>query len=395
MNYGRHMKNIYIILLMIGLISCNQNKEVNQNPTTIEGKRELLNKKKQELKTLEEEIASITQDLVKNDPTLEKKKKIVTTMPVSTSAFTKYINLEGVVIADKTANAVAETPGRIIRLRVKEGDYVKRGALIATLDMETFKTQKNDIENNLTLARDIFERQSKLWAQDIGSEMQYLETKNNVERLEKSLELIDLQLTKGKVYAPISGVIDREIIKQGEIASPGMPIVQILNTRDVKVQVDLPERYLAILKKGMRMDVHFPSLDITQKGRVSLLGRSIDPANRTLKFEVDVDNRKGILKPNLLAELQIVEKSLENVITIPLEMIQQDVNDNSFVMTASEVEGEKKAIKTQVTVGDIYEGVAMIETGIDEGDILINDGARLVSNMEGIEIIDQKDETNE
>ena len=299
------------------------------------------------------------------------------------------------VIADKSANAVAETPGRITQLRVKEGDYVKKGELIATLDMETFKTQKNDILNILTLARDIFERQSKLWANDIGSELQFLETKNNVERLEKSLQLIDLQLTKGSVYAPISGVVDREVLKQGEIASPGMPIVQVLNTRDVKVLVDLPERYLSILKKGMRVEVYFPSLDITKKGRVSLLGRSIDPANRTLKFEVDVDNRKGILKPNLLAELKIVETTLDDVITIPLEMIQQDVNDNSFVMTATVIEGEDKATKTQITVGDIYEGVAVIEEGINETTIIINDGARLVSNMEGIEIVNQKQETNE
>jgi RND family efflux transporter MFP subunit len=383
------MKYIPLLLLIVALISCNGNGDINENPTTVEGKRDLLNSKKEELKKLESEIAELTADLVKNDPSLEKKKKIVTTMPVVSSSFTKYINLEGVVIADKTANAVSETPGRITSLRVKEGDYVKKGALIATLDMDTYQTQKNDIMTNLELARDIYKRRSKLWAQNIGSEIQYLESKNNVERLEKSLELIDLQLTKGNVYAPISGVVDRELIKQGEIASPGMPIVQLLNTRDVKVEVDLPERYLSILKKGMKVDVHFPSLDITQNGRVSLLGRSIDPANRTLKFEVDVSNSQGILKPNLLAELQIVEKNTENAITVPLEIIQQDVDNNSFVMSTTMIDGEQKAIKTEVIVSDVYEGIALIEEGIKPGDVLINDGARLVSNMESIEIVEE------
>ena len=383
------MKYIPILLLIAALISCNRNGGINENPTTVEGKRDLLNSKKEELKELEAEIAELTADLVKNDPSLEKKKKIVTTMPVVSSSFTKYINLEGIVIADKTANAVSETPGRITSLRVKEGDYVKKGALIATLDMDTYQTQKNDIMTNLELARDIYNRRSKLWAQNIGSEIQYLESKNNVERLEKSLELIDLQLTKGNVYAPISGVVDRELIKQGEIASPGMPIVQLLNTRDVKVEVDLPERYLSILKKGMKVDVHFPSLDITQSGRVSLLGRSIDPANRTLKFEVDVSNSQGILKPNLLAELQIVEKNTENAITVPLEIIQQDVDNNSFVMSTTMIDGEQKAIKTEVIVSDVFEGIALIEEGIKPGDVLINDGARLVSNMESIEIMEE------
>ncbi len=389
------MKYTFIIILLALLTSCNQSTELNENPTTIDGKRALLDNKKKELRKLEIEIAELTADLVKNDPSLEKKKKIVTTMPVSSSSFTKFITLDGIVIADKTANAVSEIPGRITQLEVKEGDFVKTGSLIATLDMETFHTQKNDVITNLELARDIFNRRSKLWAQNIGSEIQYLESKNNVERLEKSLELINLQLTKGNVYAPISGVVDIEFLKQGELASPGMPIVQVLNTRDVKVAVDLPERYLSILKKGMIVDVHFPSLDISQKGKVSLLGRSIDPANRTLKFEVDIANTRGLLKPNLLAELQIIEKTIDNVITIPLEIIQQDVNNNSFIMMASDVGGEQKAIKTQIQVGDVYQGVAMIETGLNLDDILIKDGARLVSNMEGIEIIIEKAVVNE
>ena len=386
------MRYALFILLMAILISCNQNQEIDQNPTTIEGKRKLLNQKKDQLDQLEAEIAELTQDLVKNDPSLEKKKKIVTTIPVTTSSFTKFINLEGVVIADKTANAVSETPGRITQLYVKEGDYVNKGATIATLDMESVNTQKNDILNNLELARDIYNRRSKLWAQNIGSEIQYLEAKNNVERLEKSLELINVQLSKGKVYAPISGVIDMEFLEQGELASPGMPIVQILNTRDVKVQVDLPERYLSILKRGLKVNVFFPSLDLTQSGKVSLIGRSIDPANRTLKFEVDVPNRNGMLKPNLLAELQLIEKNIDDVITVPLEIIQQDVNNNSFVMMADNVDGEQKAIKKEVAVADVYEGIAMIEDGLSSGDVLINDGARLVSNMEGIEIINDKSE---
>ncbi|MEE9373507.1 MAG: efflux RND transporter periplasmic adaptor subunit [Saprospiraceae bacterium] len=389
------MKELVFIIVIALLASCNSEKSIGENPTTIEGKRALLIKKKESLKNLESEIAELTQDLIKTDPSLVKKKKIVTTLPVTASTFIKYIDLEGMVIADKKANAVSEILGRITKITVKEGDYVKKGAFIATLDMSTSRTQKNDIITNLSLAKDIFEKRSRLWAQNIGSEIQYLEAKNNVSRLERSLELIDLMLTKGTVYAPISGVVDRELLKQGELASPGMPIVQILNTRDIKVEVDLPERYLSILKKGMRVSVYFPSLDITQQGRVSLLGRSIDPANRTLKFEVDLNNKNGLLKPNLLAELQMVEKSIDNVITIPLEMIQQDVNNNSFVMKVVEIKGELIAVRSEVTVGDIYKGFAIVEKGITFDDILIKDGARLVSDMEQVKIIGENTEEND
>ena len=375
------------------MASC-QDKAVDQNPTTIEGKRALLAEKKEKLKELEEEIDDLTQDIVQNDPELEKKKKIVSTISVTPSDFIKYIDLEGIVVADDVANVVSELPGRILSLTVKEGDYVKKGQVIGALDIESYQTQRNDILTNLQLAQDIYEKRKKLWSMDIGSEVQYLESKNSVERLEKSLELVDIQISKGKIKAPISGIIDREIIKQGELASPGMPIFQVLNTRDVKVQVDLPERYLSILKKGMRLDVHFPSLDLTIPGRVGLLARSIDPANRTLRFEVDVPNKGGLLKPNLLAELVLVESEQNDVVTIPLEMVQQDVNNNSFVMKVVEKDGEKIAERVNVNVEDIYESLAYISEGLNSADILVRDGARLLSDGDLIEIINENG-TNE
>jgi len=378
------MKRIIIFLLPIFFMACGQSNNTETNPTTIGGKRDLLEKKKKELKQLEMEISELTEDLIENDPSLEKKKKTVTTTVVTTSPFTKYINLQGVVIADKSANAVSETPGRIISLKVKEGDYVRKGNLIAKLDLESHNKQKQEILTSLELAKDIFERQSRLWAQNIGSEVQFLQAKNNKERLEKSLEQVNHQLTKANVYAPISGVVDREFTKLGEVASPGMPIVNILNVRDVKVEVDLPERYLAILKKGMEVDVYFPSLDMTQKGKVSLLGRTIDPANRTLKFEVDVSNPGNILKPNLLAELKLVEKNLEDAISIPLEMVQQDVNGNEFVIKAKNEGDLIRAEKVIVDVNDVYESRALIDNGITHGDVLVKDGARLLSDGEMI-----------
>ena len=384
------MTRTSILFLILFLLACNQNKNLDENPATVEGKRELLEKKKEELKSLEKQIAELTDDIVKNDPSLEKKKKIVTSMPVSRSTFYKYIDLEGVVIADKTANAVSESPGRIIYLAVKEGDYVRKGALIARLDLDSYNKQKDEILTSMELATDIYERQSRLWAQNIGSEVQYLQAKNNVERLEKSLDLVNHQLTKAKVYAPISGVVDKEITKQGEFASPGMPIVRILNVKDVKVQVDLPERYLAVVKKGLKVEMYFPSIDKTSKGRVSLLGRSIDPANRTLRFEVNVSNSSGLLKPNLLAELRVAVRKEEDVFSLPLELVQQDVDGNDFVMKVAYQGDEHMAKKVSVKVSDVYDNQALIEEGVNDGDILVNDGARLVSDGEGIIISEAK-----
>ena len=97
---------------------------------------------------------------------------------------------------------------------------------------------------------------------------------------------MEFQLTKGKIFAPISGEIDMVVTELGEVAAPGTPIVSILNTSRLKVVADAPENLLANVRKGDLVDVSFPSLKSDAKARVSLLGRSIDASNRTFKVEM-------------------------------------------------------------------------------------------------------------
>ena len=100
----------------------------------------------------------------------------------------------------------------------------------AKVELEQVEKQIAELETQLELANDLYNRQKRLWDQEIGSEVQYLQAKNNKERLEKSLESIKLQLSKADVSAPISGVVEMLIVNAGEIAAPGAPIAQILNT---------------------------------------------------------------------------------------------------------------------------------------------------------------------
>jgi len=205
--------------------------------------------------------------------------------------------------------ASSETGGRITALNVKEGQYVKRGQLIATTDLEQVNKSIAEIEKTLELAVDVFNRQKRLWDQNIGSEMQFLQAKNNKERLEKSLETVQYQLTKGNVYAP----------------------VQILNTAKVKVAANVPEKFLRNVRQGEMMSIEIPALDMKTKGRVTMLGRTINPANRTFKVEVNLSNPKGLLKPNLLANMLLNDFSAKNVITVPLELVQQEVSGKDYV----------------------------------------------------------------
>lgn len=377
-------KIIFSILILSIIISCKQ--ETVKEPSTLEEFNAALSAKKKDLSKLEEEISKLTDKVAELDPTLQEKSKLVDTSIINFSNFTRYIEIQGSVSADDPVNAVSEIAGRISRLYVKEGDVVRRGKLIARIDVESMQKQIDEINSSLELAQDIYQRQERLWQQKIGSEVQYLQAKNNVERLEKSLETINFQMTKAGVYAPISGTVDMVMTRQGEVTSPGMPIIQILNTSKLKVTTDLPENYLKIVKKGQRVDLSFPSLDIETTGKISLLGRKIDPANRTLELEITPAKTSSLLKPNVLSEISIKELEVNNVLMMPLEYILQEVDGTEFIfVSTTDEQGNYRAKKKYVTLGETTKGQVIITDGVSQGEAIIFKGSRNISDGELLE----------
>ena len=380
----KYLLNI-LILASLFLASCQQAEEI---PTDLNGKKTYLKTKQTELRELQKKIASIEAEIEAIDPEAKKEKPrtLVTTQTITRTDFNRYIELQAAVEAEDMVAASSETGGRIISLKVKEGQYVKRGQLIATTDLEQINKSIAEIEKGLELAVDVFSRQKRLWDQNIGSEIQFLQAKNNKERLEKSLETVQHQLTKGNVYAPKSGVIETVIAKAGEMAGPGAPIVQILNTSQIKIAANVPEKFLRNVKQGEMMTIEIPALDMKTKGRVTMLGRTINPANRTFKVEVNLSNPKGLLKPNLLANMLLNDFSAKDVITVPLELVQQEVSGKDYVFVKKDGTDGAMASKIYVTTGESYDGNIIIQKGLQGGEELIATGARGMSNNALIQV---------
>ena len=383
------MKRHFIYLLLIPFVFGCQTETV-QEPKTLEEYNKVLIEKKKELKELEAEISDLTDKIAELDPSLKEKPKLVDTSRVNASDFVRHINIQGIIEADDPVNAVSEIAGRLTRVYIKEGDIVRKGQLVATIDVDAIQKQIDEINTSLDLARDLYDRQKRLWDQNIGSEVQYLQAKNNVERLEKSLATISLQQSKNKVYAPISGSVEMLVTKQGEVAAPGQPIAQILNTSNLKVSTDLPENYLKIVNRGQVVELNFPSIDLITPGKVTHLGSTIDPANRTLEVEIRPTNRHRLFKPNMLAEIKIVEFEQEKVISIPLEYVLQEVDGTEFIyVIQTDSEGKYRAKKRYITLGEAADGMAIVEEGLQTKEPVIFKGCRNVSDGELIEFSNQ------
>lgn len=373
------MKYLLYLITLLALISASSCGSENSWPEDIEGKKTLLTAKKDSLRTIEKDIAKLVSEIAKLEPNKKKPRELVTLQKVEKIDFQHFIEIQGSVQSDEYVNASSEVGGRIIDLRVREGQTINKGALVAKLDLEAVQKQIAELEKSMELAVDVYERQKRLWDQNIGSEIQYLQAKNNKERLEKSLETINYQLTKAEVYAPSSGVVEMVNIKAGEMVSPGMPIITILNTYKVKVVANVPETYIKAIGRGEEVTIKFPALDTEKRARVTRIGNIINPANRTFEVEVEMANPKGLYKPNLLAIMMVNDNTYKDVPTVPIEMVQQEVSGRSFVYIKSEGADGSFAKKVYVKTGDNYDGKIVITEGLIGGEEILVDGARVVA----------------
>jgi RND family efflux transporter MFP subunit len=379
----------FILFISLFFIACGGGETEFAIPDTIEEKRALLKTIKAEKQGLAEQVSTLDGQIDELKSAIEEqdpaviKTTLVTTIPVEKSDLERFTQVQGTVQTDDIASAVSEVGGRITRLTVKEGSFVKKGQLIAAIDLEGLDKQVAELQTALGLANEVYERQKRLWDQNIGSEIQFLQAKNNKERLEKSMETINFQKTKANVYAPISGSVEMVMTKQGEVAGPGVPIVQILNTSKVNVVAEVPETLLKAVKRGQKIKIEFPALEKEVTIPITQVGRTINPANRTFKVEAALNNAKGELKPNLLAIIHINDFSAKDVVIIDQNIIQSGVGGEKYVMTVGEGNVAKK---TFLKTGESAEGQVIVTEGLTAGMLLIDKGGRSVAEGDVLEI---------
>ena len=390
------MKNqIYIVLIATVLvISACAKKDEKAIPDGLKEKKEMLKTKHSEVRELNKIITELEEKIAAQDPSSLPDDKLVEVSDLLRGNLEHFVEIQGKVVAKDFANASSEIGGRLLSVRGQEGQYVARGSLIGNVDVETINKQIQEIETAMSLAQDTYERQERLWSQKIGSEMQYLQAKNQVDRLKQSKETMQFQLTKANIYAPISGTIDMVMKDAGEIAGPGEPIIRILDTRKLKAEIDVPENYLLSIKKGNKAEINLPAINETFSGRISLIGNSIDPSSRTFKIEVDIPSKSGLVKPNLLATMRLKDEEALDAIIIPVDLIQQEITGKDYLLVA-DMSGDKVVVqKKYIETGISYDGMIAVSSGLDGSEKVISAGALSVSNGDQVKIVAKETPSN-
>ncbi len=366
------MKNIAILLITAAIaISCGEEVKnssldtLNSEKTIILGKIDSLTKA---LKTIETQISKLD---------TSKKAHLVTTLPVKLEEFKHFIEIQGVVQADKNIEIHPELGGTVKAILVKEGQQVKAGQTLIQLDDAAIRNSMAELNTQLTLAKTTFERQERLWNQKIGSEMQYLQAKAQKDGLVNSLASLATQAKKMKIIAPFNGIVDEIFPRVGELTSPQMPTVRLLNLSNVYIEADVTETYLPVVKIGTETILNFPSIGKEVTSKIAQVGNYINPDNRSFKTRINIDNSDLSIKPNLLANLKIVDFKAEGII-IPSTLVQKDQTGKDYVFTVSTLNDETTVVKKPITISKEYNNMVFVTEGLVENDTLIDKGARVV-----------------
>ncbi len=330
------------------------------------------------------------------------------------SNFVHSIEIQGNVTTDQDVMVQPQFAGTL-SLFVKKGQRVNRGQVIGRVADGGLRDQYLQAQNavtaaqaqvasaqaNTNLAKVAYEKQAALWKQKIGSEFQYLQAKANYEAAVKSVSALQSQvggaqraaaainanLAKTAIVAPFSGVIDDVITQNGQVVSPGTNIVKLISLGAMRVEANVPETYLAKVKQGTSVKIFLPTLNKTVNSSIRLVGNYIDPATRTFKIEVPISGEGGVVKPNLLAQVQIQDYVNPNSIQVPAQYIYEDAAKRKFVFIATNVKAaDAVAKKVMVNVGEKSENSVEIASGLKAGDIIILDGSKNLTDGQKIKV---------
>ena len=386
------MKKFIYPIFILFIVSCNNDNKKTIEELINEGNLEELQERRSSLIIQKGQINNELKEITQGVSILDTAKSfvLVNTVTTKTETINHFSKFQGIIKTDQNMILYPEFSGRVTKIYVDEGDVVKKGQALAKIDDGGLYNELKLVESQAKLAKTIYERQSKLWNDKIGSEIQYLEAKTNYEIQNNRLKSITESLAKTTITAPFNGTIDEIFIEEGNLVSPPMMPDQgnafrIINLNDLYVESVIPESFIGKIKKGAEVQVEIPVLNKSFNSTIKHSVSSINELSRTFKIEVSVPKNDLDLIPNLNVEVNVLDYTNSQAILVPESIVSEDSDNNKFLFTVL----NNKAKKTIVETGYTQNGMIEITTGLDVNEIVINEGGRIVKDGQNVKIFNE------
>lgn len=312
-------------------------------------------------------------------------KDSVKAIPVAVAAvvpqpFQSTIDVQASVIGDENVLATPQAMGTVRNILVHAGQHVGKGQVLAVLDASAVDQQVAAQDAQIGFLRSLYEKQQKLWAQQIGTEVQLLSAKTNYEAALKQRAATIAQRNMYRIVAPISGTVDVVNIKSGDVVSPGSGGIRIVSTSSLKAEANLGETYLGKVHANDPVTLIFPESGDSLRTKLDFVSQAVDPVSRAFKVQVNLGS-SAKLHPNMSAQMRIANYTANNAIVVPVNAVQKTGSgDMVFVANGNTA----KAVHVQT--GRTGDGAIEILSGLQAGDKVITAGYEDLDNGTAISI---------
>ena len=386
------MNKFYTILLITVIIGCNssgstsiesliENKDLDELKKRKDEYVNAMNAMKVELNEINSGIAFLDEN---------ERLTLVSKYEIKEQVFTSYIEAQANLKTRKNILILPEFQGTLEKIYVDEGQNVSKGKLLAEINDSGLKEQLDQLIIQRDFAKENYERIQRLWENNIGSEIQFLKSKSDFESIQKGVDQMRDMLSKTKIYAPFTGVVDEIIANQGSNLIPGVTnILRLVNLDDVYAEAFVSEKYISSVSNGTEALVKIPLLNKEVQSKVTQTGNFIDPNNRTFRIEIPVDNIDRRIKQNLDAKIMINTYKKDNAIVVPLRIIREDSEGKNYiyVMDEDKKDGVYITRKAVIKIGNKSNTDAEVIEGLNSGEIIVLEGANLVEDLQRVKLI--------
>jgi RND family efflux transporter MFP subunit len=350
-------RTLYLFIITLGLASCNGGNEKADPKATLAS----LKKQRAELDTKIQQMELKTKDS-------SKKSTAVSIMPIKPMDFIGYVEVQSQINGYENVNATPQMPGTVKTIFVHAGEKVQKGKLLASLDVSAVEQQIKAQEVQLNLFKSLYDKQQKLWAQNIGTEVQLMQAKAQYEGAEKQKDALVAQRNMYRIVSPITGVVDAIGIKEGDVTAPGAMGIRVVSFDQLKAEASLGENYLGKVKQGDNVILVLSDVNDSIKTKLTYVAQAIDPVSRSFLVQIKL-NRNTKMHPNMSCKMKIANYENKKAFAIPVSVIQKTPNGEMVYLADG-----NKAKAVMVKTGHNSNGLVEIISGLNEGDKVITEG---------------------
>lgn len=301
-------------------------------------------------------------------------------------AINDRIVYDGTLEAEKTIDLSFQVSGTILSFPVKTGDFVKKGQLVGSVDETTYRNQYNAQLAQAKLANENYTRISEVFKKGSVAEIKMLEAKSNYDQATSAANATYQNIAHTHLYAPVSGYVGNKTAEAGAVANPGQPVLQLLDTRSVKVLVAVPESEINHYKAGTPATIKIDALgDQTLQGKVTEVGVIALNGSANYNLKIVLPNTSAQLRPGMLCKVSFDAADKKGntpadtkEIIVPVQTVQVDDKGNNFLFIMN---AQNKAVRKDVITGQLYSNGIAIKSGLTGNEQVITSGYQKLADQ--------------